>query len=105
MTQQEHRTPDQQGQTIIINQPTGQTNGMGITGFVLAIIALFLGWIPVLGWIIWLLGLIFSVVGVFKKPKGLAIAGIVISLIGVFFLLVVFSAIVGTGLLYGGPGF
>ena len=69
------------------------SNGMGIAGFVLALLALFLGWIPVLGWILWVLGLIFSAVGMSKQPKGLAIAGLVISLLGLIFLVVVFAAI------------
>ena len=59
-----------------------QSNGMGITGFVLALLALLLCWVPVLNWILWILGLIFSIIGMFKKPKGLAIAGLIISLIG-----------------------
>ena len=83
------------GQTIIVNQQTRQSNGIGTAGFVLAIIALFFGWVPVLGWIVWLLGLILSFAGVFKEPRGLAIAGLVISLIGIILLLTVFSAILG----------
>lgn len=89
-------------QTIIIqngNQP--QSNGIGTAGFVLALIGIFLGWVPVLGWIIWLLGLILSAVGVMRKPKGLAIAGLVISLIGLIILLSIaglFSAAVATQL-------
>ncbi|MGP1447013.1 MAG: hypothetical protein ACTTKO_05735 [Candidatus Limimorpha sp.] len=47
----------QGGQQIIINQVEHKSNGVGTVGFVLAIIAIFLGWIPVLGWILWLLGL------------------------------------------------
>ena len=70
-----------------------ETNGIGTAGFVLALIGIFLGWIPVVGWIIWLLGLIFSFIGVFKQPKGLSIAGLVISLIGIILLIVVFGAI------------
>jgi len=81
------------GQTIIINQEEKKSNGTGTAGFVLAIIALFLGWVPVLGWIVWILGLILSFVGIFKKPKGMAIAGLVISLIGIILLLVVFAGI------------
>ena len=88
-----------QGQTIIINQPS-QKNGVGIAGFVLALIALFLGWIPVLGWILWFLGLILSFVGVFKEPRGMAIAGLVISLIGIIMILVVFGAILGAASLF-----
>jgi hypothetical protein len=46
-----------------------------------------------------LLGLIFSSPGVFRKPNGLAIAGLVISLIGIILLIVVFGAILGAALL------
>jgi hypothetical protein len=46
-----------------------------------------------LGWVLWVLGLIFFAVGMSKRPKGLAIAGLVISLVGLIFLLVVFAAI------------
>jgi len=83
------------GQTIIINQQGRKYNGVGTAGFVLALIALFLGWIPVLGWIIWAVGIILSFFGVFKEPRGLAIAGLIISLIGIILLLVVFGAIIG----------
>lgn len=96
MIQDSQSPQSQSGQTIVINQTEKQSNGIGTAGFVLAIIAIFLGWIPVLGWIIWLLGLIFSFVGIFKKPKGLAIAGLVISLIGVILLIVVFGTILGS---------
>ena len=48
--------------TIIVNQPVPKSNGMGTAGFVLALLALFLGWVPVVGWILWVLGLIFSCV-------------------------------------------
>ena len=84
-----------QGQTIIVNQVERKSNGVGIAGFVLALIAIFLGWVPVLGWILWALGLILSFVGVFKKPRGLAIAGLVVSLIGIILILTVFGAILG----------
>jgi hypothetical protein len=96
MIQDSQSPQSQSGQTIVINQTEKQSNGIGTAGFVLAIIAIFLGWIPILGWIIWLLGLIFSFVGIFKTPKGLAIAGLVISLIGIILLIVVFGAILGS---------
>ena len=82
--------------TIQVNK----SNGAATAGFVLAIIALFLGWVPVLGWLLWVLGLIFSSVGIAQASnvdgagKGLAIAGLIISFIGVIFLLVVFGALV-----------
>lgn len=88
--------PIPQQHTVIVNQVEKQTNGIGTAGFVLALVAIFLGWIPILGWIIWILGLIFSFVGIFKQPKGLSIAGLVISLIGIILLLTVFGAILAT---------
>lgn len=79
-----------------VNQPAQQPvvvkkgNGMGVAGFVLALLGLIFCWVPVIDWILWLLGVIFSLIGVFKPKKGLAIAGLVISFIGIlviFFLL------------------
>jgi uncharacterized membrane protein YiaA len=78
-------------------------NGIATAGFVLALITIFLGWIPVFGWIIWLLGLIFSSVGLANakkaegKGKGLAIAGLVISLIGIAFLILLAFGLLGLG--------
>ncbi len=92
-----------QGQTIIINQQEGSksNNGIGTAGFVLALIAIFMGifigWIPILNfivWFVWFLGLVFSFIGVFKKPKTLAIIGLVISLIGIILTIFVFSALI-----------
>lgn len=67
-------------------------NSLGTAGFVLALIGLFTGWIPVLGWIVWILGAVFSVIGLFKRPKGLAIAGTIISAVGVV-LLIIFATL------------
>lgn len=88
-----------QEQTIIINQQVAskKSNGVGTAGFVLALVAIFFCWVPVLGWILWALGLIFSFAGMFKNPKGLAIAGLIISLIALVFLLVV-VALIGAAL-------
>ena len=81
-------------QTIIINhEAPKKSNGLGTAGFVLALLGLILCWIPVLDWILWLLGLIFSIIGVFRQPKGLAIAGLVISCLGLIILIVVLGAI------------
>ncbi len=93
MSENQNSSQNSSGQTIIVNQTEKNSNGLGTAGFVLALIALFLGWIPIIGWIIWLLGLILSFAGVFKTPRGLAIAGLVISLIGIILLLVIFAGI------------
>ena len=80
-------------QTVIVNNQEKKSNGAGTAGFVLSLVALFSGWIPIAGWIVWLLGLIFSLVGLSKQPRGLAIAGAIISLIGIIILLVLSAGI------------
>ncbi|MDR2847467.1 MAG: hypothetical protein LBV39_00015 [Bacteroidales bacterium] len=90
---EEQNNSGTQGQTIIINQVPNQSNGIGIAGFVLSLIAVFLFWVPVLDWILWALGLILSSVGVFKKPRGLAIAGLVISLVCLILIVAVVGAV------------
>lgn len=98
MSQDSETPKNQSGQTIIVNQIEKNSNGIGTAGFVLAILGIFLGWIPIIGWLIWILGLIFSFAGLFKSPKGLAIAGFVISIFGIFLLLA------GIGVLLGSLG-
>lgn len=85
--------PYQQG-PIYIQQVQNQSNALGMAGFILSIISIFTGWIPVVGWGVWFLGALFSVIGVFKKPRGFAIAGLVISFIGILFLLLFFTALI-----------
>jgi len=80
--------------TVYVQQaPPAEKNGLGTAGFILSLIALFFGWIPIFGWIIWVLGLIFSFIGIFKKPRGLAIAGLIISVVDVLLILFVFAAL------------
>ena len=66
-------------------QPYGQqqrrSNSMGIVGFIFALVSIFCGWIPIAGWIVWLVGAVFSFIGLFSRPRGLAIAGVIISLV------------------------
>ena len=56
---------------------------MGTAGFVLSLISLALCWLPVFNVILFLLGLAFSIVGVSlrNRKKGLAIAGLAISVV------------------------
>ena len=79
--------------TVIVNQVEKKSNGVGIAGFVLALCALFFSWTPGLNWILWALGLILSLVGIFRKPKGLAIAGLIISCLGLILLIVLASVL------------
>ena len=78
-------------QTIIIQQPS--SNRTGTAGFVISLIALFLSWIPVFGWIIWFLGFILSFAGIFKRPRGLAIAGFILSIIDFIILIAIIGGI------------
>ena len=81
----------------VVNVTTQQVlvkkNGLGTAGFVLALLAIFLGWVLVLGWIMWFLGALFSVIGLFRMPRGLAIAGTVISFIDLIVLVFVIGGI------------
>lgn len=66
-------------QPIIIQQP--KTNNKGVVGFVCSLLTVFLFWIPLLGTVLGIIGFIFSILGISKEPKGLAIAGLIISII------------------------
>ena len=83
----------QQPQHVYVQVPEKKSNGMGIAGFVLSLVTILFSWAPGVNWILWLLGLIFSAIGMFRQPKGLAIAGLVISLVGLVIILVVVSVI------------
>lgn len=82
---------EQQPQVVIVERKKG--NGMGVAGFVLALLALLFCWIPVLNWILWILGVVFSAIGVFRPHKGLAITGLVISFIGILSMLLFIGAV------------
>ena len=94
----------EEARTVIIRQEVvKKTNGIGTAGFVLSLVAILVGWIPIVGWIlggiIWLLGFVFSLVGIFKAPRGLAIAGLIISLVDIFLLLLAVVGLAGFCLL------
>ena len=80
-------------QTIIIQQPSRQSNGTGTAGFILALISLILSWVPGVGWIVWFLGFLLSFIGMFRTPRGLAIAGFIMSIIDLIILLVFVGAL------------
>ncbi|MDR3116290.1 MAG: hypothetical protein LBT91_00385 [Bifidobacteriaceae bacterium] len=82
---------DNKSTTVVVNQIN--SNGLGVAGLVLAIIGLFLCWIPILNWILWILGAALSVAGLFKNPKGAAIAGTVISFIDIIILIIVIASL------------
>ncbi len=77
--------------------PVQYRNGFGTTGFVLGLLAAVFAWIPfvgVIGWPLAILGLVFSALGLYRvmkgraNNKGLTIAGLVLSLLGLVFCIV-----------------
>ena len=87
---------DQSGGTQSQVAATG--NGMAIAGMVLAICAVVLSWAPFVNFVCWILGLVFSIVGLRNANRGaphrgLAIAGLVISLAGIVLIIVLIIAV------------
>lgn len=80
----------------VVNTPTPTpapaakpSNGIGTAGMVLAILGLVFCWVPFLNYILIFLGQLFSFIGVFKKPRGKAIAGLVISVITIIIVIII----------------
>lgn len=75
-------------------QGGGETNGLGIAGFVLSILSLLtLGLLSPLS-------LLLSLIAVFRRPRGFAIAGLIItfvSLIPVFLIMMLTAALIAAG--------
>lgn len=80
---------------VVVEKKKG--NGMGVAGFVLALLGLIFCWVPILDWILWILGLIFSIIGMFKPKKGLAIAGLIISCLYLIVIFVIVGAVMASG--------
>lgn len=81
-------------------------NGFGVTGFVLGLLSVFFAWMPLVGVIAWplaILGLIFGALGWQRtrkgvaNNKGLAIAGTVLSLIGLI-VCIAWTAAIGNAM-------
>lgn len=85
------------------NSSKKKTNGLAISGFVISIISLMLFWFP-LAFIISIVSLVLSIVGVFKSKmydgKGFAISGIVVSVIA-FIISALFSFIYFLAAIFG----
>lgn len=82
-----------------MNQSTTTTavrNGFGVTALVLGIIGLVFSWVPVFGFLLGILAVIFGVMGYIRAGGGMAIAGAILGaitvVIGVIVLAVIGSA-------------
>ena len=83
-------------QPIVINNTvTNRSNGIGTAGFVLALISAIFCWVPGVNWIIWFLGALFSFIGLFKRPRGIAVAGFILSIVDIIIIVAVIGALAG----------
>lgn len=80
-------------QTIYVKP---ETNTLGTIGFILVVIAYVLFWMPGVNSILGLLGLLFSFIGLFKSPRGLAVAGFVMAMIGMGATLFILTSFLGS---------
>ena len=69
------------------------SNSIGIAGFIIALLGLVFCWVPFVDLILWFLGLIFSIIGLFKAPRGMAIAGFILSFVVIFVIIAVMGSI------------
>lgn len=80
-----------------------RSNGLGLAGFalgVLSIIACLFSLIPVfipVAYGLSILGIILSVLGLFKRPRGLALAGLIVSAVG-FGMILIMSVVISEAL-------
>lgn len=72
-------------------------NTIGFVGFILALLGMLFCWVPGLSFLLWFLGLIFSIIGVRRTSRGFAIVGIVITCVSSVYVFVVTI----TGLIVG----
>ncbi|MFT4186221.1 MAG: zinc ribbon domain-containing protein [Micrococcaceae bacterium] len=90
--QQVANTPNGVTHVVVQNQiEVKQKNTVGFFGFILALVGLFFGWIPLLGPVCYFLGWVLSIIGLFRKPRGFAITGLIISSVDI----ILFALILG----------
>ena len=87
-------------QPVMVQQPVAKSSGMAIAGLIMGIFTVIFCWVPVVGFILGVLGLIFSIAGIAKKnggAKGAAIAGLVLTIIGAIVSVIMLAAVLATG--------
>lgn len=85
-------TDQNNGQTIIIKQEVPQKNGVGIAGFVMSITGLILCWVPIIKWLLLVPAFLLSFIGMFKKPRILAVIGTIISALVILVIVIIKAA-------------
>jgi len=59
------------------------TTGFGIAGFILGLLSVLLFWFYIIGPLLGIVGLIFSIIQIKKNKTKLSIAGLILSIIGI----------------------
>lgn len=72
---------------VVVVEKRRRVNVFGLIGFIFSILTFFSSWIPVAGWLLWIVGLVLSTIGLFRTPRELAVAGFLISMISIFALI------------------
>lgn len=80
-------------QYVVVPQVVNKSNGVGTAGFVIALICACLSWVPGVNVFLWLVGCLLSFIGMFSQPRGLAIAGFLISIIDIIIIVALLGAI------------
>lgn len=75
------------------NSNTNKNSVKGLTGFILGLCSLIAWYIPLIGFPVTILGIIFSAFGINSNRKGMAIAGLILSII--FFVVTIINSISG----------
>lgn len=76
-----------------------EKNHYATCGLVVSLLGALLGWVPWFGWLLWIAGLCFSLLGLMRPPRWSAVIGLIIS-VAVVALAVCISAI-GSRAVYG----
>ena len=88
MNSNDNQPQYQPQQPVYIVQQAPKRNGIGTAGFVLALLSLLFSWVPMVDFVLWFLGFLFSFIGLFKRPRGLAVAGFILSFISIAVILI-----------------
>lgn len=96
------QSPNANQQTNYVNLPARKSNGVDYVGFAFSTIGFVIGIVLIIvssimkernifpgclvGGAFWLFGFLFSLIGIFKSPRGFAIAGLIISIVNLIAL-------------------
>lgn len=75
------------------DQPVQPRNGIATAGFVLSLIGLIFCWFPIVNGLLVIPGLIMSIVGVCRQPRGKAIAGIIMACVAILIFIILASSV------------